>query len=56
MRPILWGTIWFVIGGIGWVGFSILAVMGVGLFLFMFLERYSFSACRWQLFLKLSAG
>lgn len=25
MRPILWGTIWFVIGGIGWIGFSILA-------------------------------
>lgn len=24
MRPILWGTIWFVIGMIGWLAFSII--------------------------------
>lgn len=24
MRPILWGTIWFVIGMIGWIIFSVL--------------------------------
>jgi len=27
MRPILWGTIWFVIGLIGWVVFSIFAAL-----------------------------
>ncbi len=25
MRPIIWGTIWFVIGMIGWVTFSVFA-------------------------------
>jgi hypothetical protein len=28
MRPILWGTIWFVIGLIGWVAFSVFAALG----------------------------
>lgn len=24
MRPILWGTIWFIIGGAGWLAFSMI--------------------------------
>lgn len=37
MRPILWGTIWFVIGMVGWVGFSILAgLLGNGFLMFLY--------------------
>jgi hypothetical protein len=31
MRPILWGTIWFVIGLVGWLAFSVIIGFGEGL-------------------------
>jgi len=31
MRPILWGTIWFVIGMIGWLVFSVIGGVGEGI-------------------------
>ena len=31
MRPILWGTIWFVIGMMGWIVFSFIWGTGKGL-------------------------
>jgi len=31
MRPILWGTIWFVIGLIGWIAFSVIGGFTRGL-------------------------
>ena len=40
MRPILWGTIWFVIGGVGWVVFSILAGIGVGGFVIFLYQAF----------------
>lgn len=30
MRPILWGVIWFVIGMLGWVYFSVIAGVSAG--------------------------
>ena len=31
MRPMLWGTIWFVIGFIGWITLSVIYGIGEGL-------------------------
>jgi len=31
MRPIFWGIIFFMISGIGWVGFSVILGIGQGL-------------------------
>jgi hypothetical protein len=28
MRPLLWGTIWFAIGLVGWIAFSVIAGIG----------------------------
>ena len=30
MRPLLWGTIWFIIGMVGWVTFSIICGVSLG--------------------------